>query len=205
MKLSAITTTFTKYPRINIILNNAKPINMNTKKMINALKICSLAAFLFLAFGADAQAQKKEERASPPKTSSATVMGGEVTVAYSSPAKKDRVIFGELVPYGKVWRTGANEATTITLESDMKIGGQLVEAGKYALFTVPGESSWEIILNKVWDQWGAYNYEAEQDVVRFSATPVELKTPVENFTIEVDESGKVEMKWDTTAVSFMVG
>lgn len=181
---------------------NQKKINM--KRIIDALKIGSAAAILFLAFSPNAQAQKKGERTSPPQKATAVVMGHEVTVEYSSPAKNDREIFGELVPYGKVWRTGANEATTITLGGDMKVGGTLVKAGKYALFTVPGESSWEIIFNEVWDQWGAYNYENDKDVVRFSVTPTKLEQPVENFTVEVTESGEVKMKWDHTAVSFMV-
>lgn len=174
------------------------------KRIIDVLKFGSTAAILFLAFSLSAQAQSKEKRTSPPEKASATIMGNEVTVEYSSPSKKDREIFGELVPYGKVWRTGANEATTITLGGDMKVEGTLVKAGKYALFTVPGESSWEIIINEVWDQWGAYNYENDKDVARFTVEPSKLKEPVENFAIEVNESGQVTMKWDQTAVSFMV-
>lgn len=180
-----------------------KPIRQtNMKRIIDVMKFGAAAATLFLAFSLNAQAQKKDERTSPPQQASATVAGNEVTVEYSSPAKRDREIFGELVPYGKVWRTGANEATTITLGADMKVQGNAVKAGKYALFTVPGESSWEIILNEVWDQWGAYNYENDKDVARFSVAPVGLDEAVENFTFDVSASGDVTMKWDKTAVSF---
>ncbi len=175
---------------------------MRTRTTLPAIFKFAAAAMLFAAFTLTAQAQSKGERTSPPKKTSAEVMGHEVTIAYASPAKRDREIFGALVPYGKVWRTGANEATVITLNHDMKVGGELIKAGKYALFTVPGENSWEIIFNEVWDQWGAYNYDSSKDVHRFSVKPKTLKEPVENFTIDVDASGKVTMKWDLTEVSF---
>ncbi len=160
--------------------------------------------FLVLGFalGSNLSAQDKKERTSPPRSSTAVVGGTEVTVTYSAPSKKDRTVFGELVPYGKVWRTGANEASTISLNNDVKVGGTPVKAGKYALLTIPGEDSWEIILNEVWDQWGAYNYDESKDVVRFTARTNQLKEPVEEFTIEVNNEGRVAIRWDMTAVYF---
>lgn len=177
---------------------------MNTRISLSAFFKLTVLALIFTAFAAVAHAQDKKERKSPLMNTSAAVMGHEVTIEYSAPAKKDRVIFGELVPYGKIWRTGANEATVLTLTHDMKVEGTLLKAGKYAIFTVPGENSWEIIFNEVWDQWGAYNYDSEKDVHRFSVKPKTLKEPVENFTINIDESGRVTMKWDLTEVSFNI-
>ncbi len=164
-----------------------------------------MLAIAFALMGTfSAQAQDKKERSSPPMESSAKINGAEVTVNYSAPSKKDREVFGKLVPYGKVWRTGANEATTITFESDANVGGTAVKAGKYALFTVPGENKWEIILNTVWDQWGAYNYDASKDAVRISAPVYKTDEPVEQFTIEVSSEGLVTIAWDTTSVTFEV-
>jgi hypothetical protein len=157
---------------------------------------------IFLTFAA--KAQSKTDRTSPPKEASASIDGKDVSINYSSPAKKDRIIFGQLVPYDKVWRTGANEATTLTLGSDMEIGGKEVKAGKYGLFSVPGEKNWEIIINEVWDQWGAYNYDPSKDVVRFNAKTNTLAAPVEDFTINIGAEGTVTMEWDDASVSFEV-
>lgn len=172
--------------------------------MKSSIQTGILAIALVLAGAFAAKAQDRKERTSPPMESSATINGAVVTVNYSAPAKKDREIFGELVPYGKVWRTGANEATIITLAADARVGGTAVKAGKYALFSVPGENKWEIILNTVWDQWGAYNYDASKDAVRISAPVFKMDEPVEMFTIEVSEEGLVTIAWDTTSVTFEV-
>lgn len=147
-------------------------------------------------------AQSKTERSSPPMEASATINGSEVSINYSAPSKKERVIFGELVPYDKVWRTGANEATTITLSADMKVEGETIKAGKYGFFTIPGEKSWEIIFNEVWDQWGHYNYDADKDVLRITATPKKLSESVEQMHIDLDKNGLVTIQWDKTSVSF---
>lgn len=159
---------------------------------------------LFVGTSFTAQAQDKAERASPPKEVTATVGSNEVTVTYNAPQKKDRKVFGELVAYDKVWRTGANEAATISFSKDAKVGGQAVKAGKYGLFTIPGEKEWTIILNEVWDQWGAYNYDESKDVVRFTTKTLKSRGITEDFTIKVDKNGMVMMMWDDTSVSFKV-
>jgi len=165
-------------------------------------------SFLFLALlfvATSLNAQDKADRPSPPKTAEATLATGKVTIDYSSPAVKERVIWGDLVPYGKMWRTGANEATTIMLEKDMKVGGKLIPAGKYALFTIPGKDEWTIILNSEWDQWGAYNYEESKDVHRFTVKPKMNKNNQERLMFTISENGMVTMMWEKMAVSFEIG
>lgn len=148
--------------------------------------------------------QAQEKRASPLVKASAEVNGTQINIEYGQPSKKGRAIFGDLVPYGKVWRTGANEATVIEFSEDVTINGQVVKAGKYALFTIPGEEEWTIILNKVWNQWGAYNYDASKDVISFKVG-VETKTEVtEAFTITISKKGLVELYWDKTGVEFKI-
>jgi hypothetical protein len=128
----------------------------------------------------------------------------DIEVVYSRPGVKDRVIFGGMVPYGEVWRTGANNATKITFSTAVKLNGTEIPAGTYALFTIPGEKEWTIILNKGAAQWGAFQYDEKLDVARFKATPVSLTTPMETFVIEFtdirDESAKLNLAWDKTLV-----
>ena len=104
-------------------------------------------------------------------------------VVYSRPQKNDRVIFGGVVPYGKVWRTGANENTEIRFYQDVIMGGSRVKAGTYSLFTIPGKDSWEIILNSDTDYWGAFSYNEENDVLRVTVNPSINQDAVEAFTI----------------------
>lgn len=160
--------------------------------------------FLSLAFMISGHSQS-EKKASPAKTSRAEVGETEVVVNYSSPSKKGREIFGGLVAYDKVWRTGANEATTISFSETTMVNGTEVEAGTYALFTIPGKKEWTIILNSHSEQWGAYNYDSDKDVMRFTVEAEQVKAVVESFTITVSEKGLVEMSWDTTKVGFKVG
>jgi hypothetical protein len=157
-----------------------------------------------------AQAKKPEDkskRPSPPAVVKTTVRGTDVTIDYSRPSLKDRAAFGEkspLAPVGEVWRTGANEATTFTVSKDVKIEGQTLAAGTYGLFTIPGATEWTIIFNKTAKQWGAYEYKAADDVLRVKVKPTTIATPVEQFTITADKSGKVTMAWAKTAASFTV-
>ena len=127
-----------------------------------------------------------------------------VRVTYSRPKKNGREIFGKLVPYGKVWRTGANEATEIKFYQDVELGGKKVKAGTYSLFTIPGEKEWTIILNSDLDYWGAYSYKASNDVLRVTAPSTELNTAVQDFTIQFgskgEKQGAMKLAWDKTAV-----
>lgn len=173
---------------------------MKTRTLLHR---CSLLIAIFV-FGSSLQAQDRSQRNSPPQQAMASIMGHDVIITYSSPSKNDRHIFGGLVPYGEVWRTGANEATTLSIASDMKIEGYLIKAGKYGLFTIPGEESWEIIINEVWDQWGAYNYDADKDVARFAAQVRSSDKVVEDFTIDVNDGGEVKMMWDQTIVTWQI-
>jgi len=135
----------------------------------------------------------------------ATAQHGNVSVDYGQPSKRGRVVFGGLEPYGQVWRTGANEATTITFKKDGTFGGKPVKAGKYTLFSIPHEKEWEIILNSKTDQWGAYEYEKikSSDVVHV-VVPSKQKTQVtEVFTITVTGDA-MTLAWDQTEVSIPI-
>ncbi|WP_276365642.1 DUF2911 domain-containing protein [Chryseolinea sp. H1M3-3] len=125
-------------------------------------------------------------------------------VTYSRPAKNDREVFGKLVPYGKVWRTGANENTEIKFYQDVELGGKKVKAGTYSLFTIPGEKEWTIILNSDLDYWGAFKYNEKNDVTRFTVPVASLSEPLENFSIQFEGKGDkqavMKLGWDKTAV-----
>jgi hypothetical protein len=169
------------------------------------IQTITLICLAFLFVGTSASAQDKADRPSPPKTAEATLASGKVTIDYSSPAVKEREVWGKLVPYGKMWRTGANEATTIMLEKDMKVGGKLIPAGKYALFTIPGKDEWTVVLNSEWDQWGSYNYDESKDIHRFTVKPKMNKESQERLMFNVSEDGTVTMMWEKMAVSFEIG
>ena len=128
----------------------------------------------------------------------------DIEIVYSRPGVKDRQIFGGIVPYDKVWRTGANNATKITFSTAVKLNGADIPAGTYALFTIPGENEWTIIINKGAAQWGAFQYDEKADVARFKATPVTLTKPMETFVIEFtdirDESALLNLAWENTLV-----
>jgi hypothetical protein len=174
----------------------------------------SLAA-TFLAFAltvlplTDAQqpAQDKSKRPSPPATTECTIKGKKVSISYSRPSAKGRKVMGELVPYDKVWRTGANEATTLTTEIDLNIGGAKVPAGTYTLFTLPSADAWKLIINKQTGQWGL-EYHEDQDLARVPMTKTEIVVPVEQFTISLDQnnndSADLVMEWEKTRLTVLV-
>ncbi len=167
----------------------------------------ALGALLFVSAAAQAQdkmPEDKSKRPSPPATASAVVNGTTVTIDYSRPSLKGRKAFGTLEPYGKVWRTGANEATTFAVDKPVKINGKALPAGKYALFTIPTATTWTVIFNKVSNQWGAFKYKEADDALRVTVPAKKLAAPVEVFDITVDKAGKVAMKWDMTEVDFTV-
>jgi len=129
-----------------------------------------------------------------------------IEVSYSRPSMRGRKIFGGLEAFGKVWRTGADTATKITFSTPVKFGGTEVAAGSYALFTVPGEKEWTLILNKVTGQFGAYSHDEKNDVARVKAAPSALATPIETFTISFDElqnesSATLSLSWERTRVA----
>ncbi len=143
---------------------------------------------------------------SPRKELAGKLGDTEVIVNYGSPAMNERTIYGDLVPYGKVWRTGANEATRITFNSPVMVGAEKKElaAGTYALFTIPNaKEEWMVIFNKVGDQWGAYDYDEAQDAARITGNAKVLGTPAERMDFMLDQNDVV-LKWADVAVSFPV-
>ena len=162
--------------------------------MKSILRISLVLLFAIMFFNS-AFAQDKSKRASPAMTSEAAIGEASVAVTYSSPAVKGRTIWGELVPYDKIWRAGANEATTFETDKAIKVQGQVLAAGKYSLFVVPTASEWTIVFNSVAAQWGAYEYNSEKDVLRVTTTPVRTAASAERLTINVDDSG-LSIAWD---------
>lgn len=148
----------------------------------------------------DANAQ---QRTSPKAEANGTVGGAKVEIVYCRPSADKRKIMGGLVPYGQVWRTGANKATSIEFDKAVKIEGKTLPAGKYALFTIPNENEWTIIFNEDFNQQGAYNYDQKKDVLRVNVKPKKASQFVETFTIS-PEKDKVNMKWENTEVGFKV-
>jgi hypothetical protein len=166
---------------------------------------CALAGGLLLVANLPAQPAKIDFPApSPACTLKQRVGLTDIEVDYSRPSVKGREIFGALVPYGQVWRTGANAATKLIFSTPVKLNGTDIPAGTYALFTIPGENEWTIIINKGAQQWGAFQYDEKADIARFQVTPVQVSEQIDTFAIEFnhlrDESAVIELVWDHTVV-----
>ncbi len=133
---------------------------------------------------------------------------GKVSINYARPNVKGRKIFGDLIPFDQVWRTGANNATTIKFTDDVKIEGQTLAAGEYALFTIPSKSEWTVIFSKNTKQWGSYAYNTSEDVLRVKVKPTTTKDKIESFTIQLadvyDTSATLQIIWENTAVNVKV-
>ncbi|MCW8312410.1 DUF2911 domain-containing protein [Sphingobacterium sp. InxBP1] len=161
------------------------------------------AAVLLLTANA-ASAQLKLPAASSAQTVTQGLGIENVTLSYSRPSMNGRKIFGELVPYNEVWRTGANTNTTLTFEGDVSLNGHKLAAGTYALFTIPNKSEWTVIISKNTKQWGAYTYNQAEDALRFNVKPQTLNTAVETFTISFDNvtptSAVLSLAWEKTAI-----
>ena len=144
-------------------------------------------------------AQDKPKMPSPPATVVGKVNDANVTIKYHQPSIKGRNVWEALAPYGKVWRTGANNATTIEIDQDIKIEGKALAKGKYALFTIPGEKEWVVIINSKAAQWGAYSYKADEDVLRVTV-PVKKSTEFnEVFLISLDKN-ILSLNWENVKV-----
>ncbi len=154
--------------------------------------------------------QSKTKKYSPEQTATYDFKGGTITVNYSSPSKKDRVIFGELVPYGQVWRTGANEPTTFSTTKDIQIIDKALTAGTYSLWTIPNKESWKVIFNKEVPDWGVSllsggsetTREPEEDIIVVEVPVREQAQPIENFTIAFEEKNQLYLVlfWDKIKV-----
>lgn len=162
----------------------------------------SILTALVMLSGAVAVAQ--QNRVSPHETVELALNGKKITVTYGRPSMKGRKIMGGLVPYGQVWRTGADEATVLTTDADLMIGNLAVPKGSYSLFTLPSESGWKLIVNKVDKQWGAFDYNEKQDLGRVDMKVGKTSKPVEQFTITLAKAGKgavMKMEWENTSAS----
>jgi hypothetical protein len=169
-----------------------------------ASKHLAAAAAVLAALAAPTFAQPAQPPLSPKAQATATIAGKAVTVDYSSPRVRGRKIMGGLVPYGKVWRTGANAATTLTTAGDLMIGTLHVPAGTYTLYTIPGEKEWTLIVNKQTGQWGT-QYDAAQDLGRVPMKVSALPSPREEMTIAVRPGegprGTLAIEWESTAAT----
>ena len=167
------------------------------------LSTIALASFAFLS-----TAQVKMPAPSPTQTVKQDFGIGSIELTYSRPSAKGRKIYGDLVPYNKLWRTGANAATKIVFSEPVEIGGKKLDSGTYVLYSIPGEVSWEVILNKGLQNWGIDGYKESEDVVRFNVIPRKMKTKLESFTMEFSdvkpESVMLDIKWEKTGVSIPI-
>ena len=158
----------------------------------------------FLTFSVAAYSQFTLPAASPRQKVEQQFSMSNITVDYGRPGVKGRKIFGDLVPFGKVWRAGANSSTKITFEQSVNFGGKTVSAGTYGLFVIPTEKEWKVILNKDSQQWGAYTFDEKQNVVDVTIPVQKLAEKQEWFVIELnpvdDNSVNLVMKWDFTKV-----
>jgi Protein of unknown function (DUF2911) len=168
-------------------------------------KLVLSVAVLGFAFATTACGQGN--RPSPPGTADVTLKGQQVTIAYGRPSLRGRKLGTELAPYGQVWRTGANEATTLTTPVNLNIAGTSVPAGKYTLWTLPSEGAWKLIINKQTGQWGT-DYDASQDLARVDMQKSKTSQPVEQFTIswksKSADSADLVLEWETTRISVPV-
>lgn len=153
-----------------------------------------LIAVFLMSFTACAQGN----RASPAATATGKAGGADITINYSSPSVKGRTVWGELVPYGKVWRAGANEATTFETSKDITIEGKKLPAGKYSLFAVPGQNEWQIIFNSQTGQWGT-QHNAANDVLTVNVKPRTSSSMNERLLYDVNGNGFV-LKWENLEV-----
>lgn len=156
---------------------------------------------------ADAQ-QIKIPPASPTQTIKQDFAISTIELTYSRPNMRGRTIFGDLVPYGKLWRTGANAATRIKFADDVSVGGVALKAGEYVLYTIPNQQEWEVILNKGLSNWGIDGYKESEDVARFKVKPMNAPMQVETFTMQfinvMPSSTDLRIMWDKTAIQIPI-
>jgi hypothetical protein len=173
--------------------------DMVTNKLApTVLAVISLTGIIFAA-----PLKSTTQKPSPPGTAEITLKGKKITIAYSRPSMRGRKIVGGLVPFGQVWRTGANEATSFVTETDLTIGGATVPKGSYTLYSLPSEGGWKLIINKQTGQWGT-EYTPGQDLARVDMKVEKLSSPVEQFTMSLKPAGAgavLSLEWETTRAS----
>lgn len=169
--------------------------------MKKQISLVLTVVFIFLVGAAFAQ-KDKSKRPSPPAKAEGTIDGVKVVIDYSSPSVKGRKIFGDHEPYGQVWRTGANEPTSIEFDKNVKIEGKDLAKGKYAIYSIPGEKEWTIIINKKYQGWGT-EYDQTQDVFRVNVKPAKTDKLVEQLNFAI-QGNNVVISWENTKVAFNV-
>jgi hypothetical protein len=173
------------------------------RKQFAVVGVGCLALFLMAALGS-AQMDKAAKPSPAAKATCALDGGKSITVDYSSPRAKGRKIYGGLVPYGEVWRAGANEATTFVTTSDVMVGGTHVAAGSYTMFAIPNKDKWTLIISKKTGEWGIPYPGADQDLARVDMKASSLPAAMENFTIAFDKASggcTLRLDWETTRAS----
>ena len=170
-----------------------------------------LGLLLFPGFAPSAAGQSLPEPRQSPLGLSRVMLDDDsyVKIVYGRPQMRGREVFGQLVPYGEVWRTGANEATEITLAQPIRVEGELLEAGTYSVFSIPQEESWTIIFNEQLGAWGAYSYDEAADVMRAEVPVERIQEPAEAFTIMFEQEENAQeahlvMQWETTRVQLLL-
>lgn len=171
------------------------------KKLLQLKALPVAAVMLFISFCASAQENKP--LASPADSISGKVGNANITIKYGSPSVRERKIWGSLVPYGQVWRAGANKATTFTTDKAIKVEGKQLAAGTYSLFTVPTEGEWTIVFNKTADQWGAYKYDQKEDALRVTVKPIKAAAMNERLTYALNNNG-FTLNWENLTVPVTV-
>ncbi|MEZ5419850.1 MAG: DUF2911 domain-containing protein [Vicinamibacterales bacterium] len=174
-----------------------------------AIAVALAAAAISPQAGAQTAAPPVLPRTNPPATITQRIGVTDVTVKYGRPAMKGRAIFGALVPYDQLWRTGADEATTLTADTPFTVNGAAVPAGTYALFTIPSRGTWTVILDRQAAQWGSYSHRAGDEVARVTVTPAALERPVESLTFTFDDvtadAATLHVAWERTRVPIRLG
>ncbi len=166
-------------------------------------QISFLVVLLIALFSVTTYAQKdKSKRPSPPAKAEGTIDGVKIVIDYSTPFVKGRKIFGGLEPYGKVWRTGANEATSFEIDKNIKVEGKELPKGKYTLYSIPGEKEWVVIFNKTTGQWGT-EYSESTDALRVTVKTEKAAQLVEQFKIAI-EGNKIVFRWENSQFAVAV-
>lgn len=181
-----------------IILKKKKTLMKNYRFKIMKSYIHYLFAFILILFSCGSN-----QKPSPPVLVQSKIGNSEIVIKYNSPRVRDRVVWGELVPYDKIWRTGANEATIFSVNKDILLNNNNLPKGEYSLFTIPGKDNWTVIFNSVSKQWGSYDYESEQDALRFDVKPSKSENFIENMTFSIIDDNII-FNWENLTFNLKV-
>jgi tetratricopeptide (TPR) repeat protein len=168
----------------------------------------SIILFTVIAFAATAQSALKLPSLSPNAKVTQDFSLSSIEISYSRPSMRGRKIMGDIIPYGHVWRTGANAATKLKIGEELEIAGRKVKAGEYALYTIPGRDNWEVVISSATGNWSAEGFPKEFDIARFKVKPMTMNDAVQTFTIAINDitftTCKIELMWEHTKISIPV-